>query len=47
VVYILLSLKRTSPFIVAAAQCKKIGPERLSGPGRLAGIPEGTPSILK
>jgi hypothetical protein len=29
-----------SPFRVAAAQCKKICPERLSWPCRLAGISE-------
>ena len=27
-------------FRVAAAQCKRIGPERLNWPGRLAGIAE-------
>ena len=30
-----------APFRVAAAQCKKICPERLNWPGRLAGISEG------
>ena len=33
--------------LVAAAQYKKIGPERLNWPGRLAGISEGARSILK
>ena len=32
---------------VAAAQSKKIVPERLNWPGRLAGISEGARSILK
>jgi len=36
-----------SPFRVAAAQCKKNGPERLNWPGRLAGISEGARSILE
>ena len=32
---------------VAAAQCKKICPERLNLPGRLAGISEGHRGISK
>ena len=39
-------LKFTKPR-VAAAQCKKICPERLNWPGRLAGISEGASRILK
>ena len=34
-------------FRVAAAQCKKICPERLNWPGRLAGISEGHRGISK
>ena len=33
-------------FRVAAAQCKKICPERLNWPGRLAGISEGHRGIF-
>ena len=36
-----------SPFRVTAAQCKKICPERLNWPGRLAGISEGAQWISK
>ena len=36
-----------SPFRVAAAQCKKICPDGLNWPGRLAGISEGAPWISK
>ena len=34
-------------FRVAAAQCKKICPERLNWPGKLAGISEGHRGISK
>jgi hypothetical protein len=34
-------------FRVAAAQCKKICPEKLNWPGRLAGISEGHRGISK
>jgi hypothetical protein len=34
-------------FRVVAAQCKKICPERLNWPGRLAGISEGYRRISK
>jgi hypothetical protein len=34
-------------FRVAAAQCRKICPERLNWPGRLAGISEGASIISK
>jgi hypothetical protein len=34
-------------FRVAAAQCKKICPERLNWPGRLAGVSEGHRGISK
>ena len=37
----------TSPFRVAAAQLKKICPERLNWPGRLAGISERAHGISK
>jgi len=40
-------LKFHKPFKVATAQCKKICPERLNWPGRLAGISEGAGGISK
>ena len=40
-------LKSNKPLQNSAAQCKKIGPERLNYPDRLAGISEGAPSISK
>ena len=40
-------LKLPSPFRVTTAQCKKICPERLNWPGRLAGISEGARWISK
>ena len=40
-------LKLNDHFRVAAAQCKKIGPERLNWPGGLANSSEGARSILK
>ena len=42
-----LILKSYMPIRVAAAQRKKICPERLDWPGRLAGISEGAQRISK
>jgi hypothetical protein len=36
-----------SPFRVAAAKCKKICPDKLNWPGRLAGNSEGASRISK
>jgi len=40
-------LNYTCPFRVAAAQCRKICPERPNWPGWLAGVSEGAHGISK
>jgi hypothetical protein len=40
-------LNSSCPFKVTATQCKKICPERLNWPGKLAGISEGAFGISK
>ena len=42
-----LFLNSTSPFRVVAALCKQICQERLTWPGKLAGVSEGAHKIFK